>query len=179
MADRPNSSISKQLLEKSKNARNGKHPAPVQDLEPIIELIETLNLAHKNNSWPSVSEARHWHGSLLNFKQYYDMLYKYYSEVTSEESIINRIETKAAWRNLIFRVGTTALVALTLGGAYSIAGNSDSLYLPLQQKSITYYYEGKHHPIPPADPTKYEEPKKVVTVIGKAKGKHLSIAGAP
>jgi hypothetical protein len=75
----------------------------------------------------------------------------------------------------LFRVGTTALVALTLGTAYSISGNIDSLYLPLQQKTITYYYEGKHHPTPPLDPSKYEEPKKVVAVTGSNKGKLMSI----
>lgn len=72
--------------------------------------------------------------------------------------------------------GATAMVVLTLGGAYSIAGNSESLYLPLQQKTVTYYYDNKYHPIQPTEPSKYEAPKKVVTVTGATKGKPLSIS---
>ncbi len=174
MADRPNSNVSKPLVEKintSRNAKKRKIEDPEKYLKDIDDLIQKLDLAQRNGRWPDISQSGPWRGTIHKLKHHHDLLYEYYSEITNEENTTNRIETKAAWRNLLFRIGTTALVAFTLGGAYTVAGNFDNVYLPLQQKTITYYYEEKHHPVPPADPSKYEEPDKVVTVTGSNKGK--------
>jgi hypothetical protein len=174
MAERPNSNISKPLVGKintSKGAIKGQMHHPDVYLTDVDDLIQKLDLTQSRAQWPAVSTAHAWKAVVHNLKRHHNLLYEYYNDITNEENTTNRIETKAAWRNLLFRVGTTALVALTLGGAYSIAGNSDSLYLPLQQKTITYYYEEKHHLKPPTDPSKYEAPTKEVKVTGSSKGK--------
>ncbi len=176
MADRPNENISKQLIDKIRSCRTsftgqkGVHTTPHILSSAESALLTYQSIDHDVNTKNKFLTAK---ADIVQLKNQYKLLLEYYKVTTNDENTINRVETKAAWRNLLFRVSTTALVALTLGGAYSIAGNSDSLYLPLQQKTITYYYEEKHHSEPPADLSKYEEPKKVVKVTGSSKGKPL------
>jgi len=183
MADRPNESLSMKFMKAKDHVTNENKSVPesVEDALVNLDVLQQfiLGAARKEPSAAGetlISSSKNWIKHIKMWEESYRDLYKSYEDMINQELIINRIETKAAWRNLIFRVSTTALVALTLGGAYSLAGNSDSLYLPLQQKTITYYYEGKHHPVPPVDPTKYEEPEKVVTVTGSSKGKPLAIS---
>ncbi|OUS07333.1 hypothetical protein A9Q81_01250 [Gammaproteobacteria bacterium 42_54_T18] len=183
MADRPNENISKQVIKKIAEVKDTFTNNKTIGEFDLIQPPASAALVKLNSLRGSTPTGTPEHNTLITIENgfrstfnQYELLFEYYKITTNSESVINRVETNAAWRNLLFRVGTTALVALTLGGAYSIAGNSDGLYLPLQQKTITYYYEGKHHPAPPADPTKYEEPEKVVTVTGSSKGKPLGIS---
>jgi hypothetical protein len=192
MADRLNEDLTSKLFSK---AESNKLALGMQehltDYNASITKINALSNKFKGigNQGLKLTPANgaQWARDLSSIKGCLVSLNEHHNKIMEEENVINRIETKAAWRNLLFRIGTTAAVALTIGIAYSIAGNVDSFYLPLQQKTVTYYYEGKHHAIPPSDPSKYEEPKKVVTVTGASKGnpiampspKTFAVAGEP
>ncbi len=179
MADRPNEYITKNYFRRQ--AKLDEDSAKLYgSLKDNLENINQVynQIAERINT-PSTAtlhqQGSQWMQGLEDTRRYMIKSREAYDKSLNEENVVNRIETKAAWRNLLFRVSTTAAVAFTLGLAYSIAGSVDFLYLPLQQKTITYYYEGKHHTAPPADPSKYKEPEKVVTVTGVSKGKPLSI----
>lgn len=182
MADRPNENLSKKVITqrdeyfKQDSYSLGDIDTRVNSADALIQDIQRAY--NDKNGSRLVTSGHQWGSKVAQLKEAHIKLNRYYEDLTNEEITVNRIETKAAWRNLVFRVGTTAAVALTIGTAYSIAGYFDNVYLPLQQKTVTYYYEGKHHATPPVDPSKYEEPQKVVSVTGSTKGNPLSISSS-
>jgi hypothetical protein len=118
------------------------------------------------------SRALQWDILISNLSAHYASNRKTFDDYLGEEATINRVETTNGWRNFWFRVGTTLSVALVLGAVYTLAGNYDKLYLPLQHKTVTYYYDHKIQLKPPQDLTKYDAPRKVVTVTGSPNGKN-------
>lgn len=177
MADRPFENLSMKLKEKIEKLKWNKgyhYTTPEKLMESMksqitdIDTIDLTYLAHKD-------KGGRWENLLSRNSIAYSQALQYAKKWEDEQNGLLDIERKAARIALTYRFYTTLAVALTIGTVYSIAGNSDRLYLPLQQKTVTYYYEGKHHLTPPSDPSKYKEPQKVVTVTGTSKGKPMSI----
>jgi hypothetical protein len=173
---RPHEDVSSRLLNKVKEYRDGvnlnNNTRIYNDktyIEKFSDILKDLKSQMGSTNSHFSSNARKWHPEIDTLKKEYEKLYKFYSKISSDEQVINRVETNAARRALLYRGLTTALVLGLTTAVYSTVGNSDDMYLPLQSKTVTYYYDGKTHPVPPKDPAKYEKPRKVVTVTGSSK----------
>lgn len=108
-------------------------------------------------------------GQIKSLRSAYIALHNAYKNVADHELTVQRVDREASWRAFWFRVGTTAAIAILLGGIYTLAGNFDNIYLPLQHKTVVHYYDGKVQPTAP-DMDKYEKTKTEVEVTGSTKG---------
>ncbi len=117
---------------------------------------------------------RSWKTSLSELTKHYDGVSKALLDYIGEEELIKRVETDGAKRNLYFRVGTTAAIALTMAIAYSIAANCSWIYLPFVSKTVIHQYKKIETELAP-DPKKYKLTKTTTLVDKGIKGKRLAI----
>lgn len=182
MAERPHETLVRSLekeLDKTinKNPFTKDHHSKTSDhLSSLFQTINSLKNKNKDELYNSVQTSNNvWSGLIDSGIRNYNHLYENYCELNNQENIIKRIETDASWRTFKFRVGTTATIAFILGLVYSIAGNCDYIYLPLQNKTVIHYYDGKSHPTPPPK-EQYNKIKTDVNVSNTSKPKYLGIS---
>ena len=151
MADRPNESLTNKFLKAiESHLKTLKHKTKTSEQinQKISSLMKSLKVDLQSHGYQHLNGERQrqlriseasWQRELNELKVDFNRLYEQYEFSTKEEYAINRIETKAGWRNLSFRVGTTAAVAFTLGLTYTIAGNVDAIHLPLLTKQVVIH----------------------------------------
>lgn len=161
MAERPNESITNKVETERKNYlgennyTHHEHKTALSSIEVLQKQLRDLGNNKDNTQERVRTSIGNWIKQIDNLENCYKRLHKKYDYLLDHEITVQRVESKAAWRNLFFRVGTTGAIALTLAICYSIAANVDWIYLPLQQKTIIHLYEDKLTRIAP-DPDKYD-----------------------
>ena len=175
MIERPLSDKAIKLTQEILKKRNslpttGQHQSLVDKLYGDIEFY-TKNKPQEEQ----LKRQRHWKASMTEITNHYDGVSKVLLDYIDQEELINRVETDGAKRNLYFRVGTTAAVALTMAIAYSIAANCSWIYLPFVNKTVIHQYEKIESNQAP-DPAKFKLTNTITTVDKGIKGKRMAIA---
>ncbi len=171
---RPNEELSNEARKKASNIMSKIGQLPSADA--LIKLTSLLkeefsHYSNNKNKEQLIKRLPNWNDRLDALSNHYSSLITLLEDYIAEEETINRVERTAARRNLRYRVGTTVLIVVTTMSAYSLGGSVDWVYLPLQQKTITYYYDDKIQLDPPKDLSRYEVPRKVISVTGSTKRK--------